>query len=53
MRAQWPYGEPAGSAIPSTTREDEWTDERHWPAGVHAGLRRVMLGRIAWPEESA
>ncbi len=53
VRAQWPYGEPAGSAIASNTREDEWTDERHWPAGVHAGLRRVMLGRIAWQEESA
>ncbi|WP_322963953.1 type I-E CRISPR-associated protein Cas5/CasD [Sphingomonas fuzhouensis] len=52
-RAQWPFGEPTGAAIATALREDELTDERHWPAGVHAGLRRVVQGRLAWPEATA
>ena len=50
LRAQWPHGEPAGTAAARGAQEDELTDERHWPAGVHAGLRRVIHGRLAWPE---
>lgn len=52
LRAQWPHGEPAAPALPNA-QEDELTDERHWPAGVHAGLRRVVHGRLAWPEATA
>jgi len=44
-RAQWPLGERTDAVLPSP-QEDELTDERHWPAGVHAGLRRVMVGRL-------
>lgn len=53
LRAQWPFAEPLGAASPTTAQEDELTDERHWPAGVHAGLRRVMVGRLAWPAPPA
>ena len=53
LRAQWPLGEPTGAAIVIAPREDELTDERHWPAGVHSGLRRVMHGRLGRPEGSA
>jgi CRISPR system Cascade subunit CasD len=43
VRAQWPRAEGlSGNAV-----EEEITDERHWPAGVHAGLRRVAVGTIA------
>lgn len=45
IRAQWPYdGAPA-----DRERVEELTDERHWPAGVHAGLRRVTVGTIPRP----
>lgn len=50
LRAQWPVGEPVGQAVPRGAQEEELTDERHWPAGVHAGLRRVVQGRLDWPE---
>ncbi|MEH3048595.1 type I-E CRISPR-associated protein Cas5/CasD [Sphingomonas adhaesiva] len=57
IRAQWPLRELTGDALAQAiaggAREDELTDERHWPAGVHAGLRRVMYGRLAWPEATA
>ncbi len=43
VRAQWPLGE----GRVAHDRVAEWTDERHWPGGVHAGLRRVVLGRLA------
>lgn len=46
VRAQWPAFEGLGGAA----REDEITDERHWPAGVHAGLRRVAEGIVARPQ---
>jgi CRISPR system Cascade subunit CasD len=49
MRAQWPRAE----GLVGNAREEELTDERHWPAGVHAGLRRVAEGDIAWAEVSA
>lgn len=49
--AQWPHGELV--PLPHGAREDELTDERNWPAGVHAGLRRVVEGAIAWPETAA
>lgn len=49
VRAQWPIAE----GLPDGTREEELTDERHWPAGVHAGLRRVGEGHVAWPETAA
>jgi CRISPR system Cascade subunit CasD len=50
VRAQWPLREAADAALLATTpQEEELTDERHWPAGVHAGLRRVMEGRVLWP----
>ena len=45
VRAQWPLTADRSS----TDREEELTDERHWPAGVHAGLRRVIEGTIARP----
>ena len=48
-RAQWPLAE----GLPDNAREEELTDERHWPAGVHAGLRRVGEGHVAWPEAAA
>jgi CRISPR system Cascade subunit CasD len=51
VRAQWPHGELA--SLPADAREEELTDERHWPAGVHAGLRRVIEGTVRWPEEAA
>jgi len=44
-RAQWPLAE----GLVGDAREEELTDERHWPAGVHAGLRRVAEGHVAWP----
>ncbi len=57
LRAQWPAGELTGSALADAVargaQEDELTDERHWPSGVHAGLRRVMHGRLDWPEGAA
>lgn len=53
VRAQWPLRELTGDAlaqaIAAGAQEDELTDERHWPAGVHAGLRRVMYGRLPSP----
>jgi CRISPR system Cascade subunit CasD len=50
VRAQWPVTEAADAALlAGEVREEELTDERHWPAGVHAGLRRVMEGRLRWP----
>ena len=42
-RGQWPQGE--GGA--DMAQADELTDERNWATGVHAGLRRVLTGRIA------
>lgn len=48
-RAQW----PAFEGVCEGAQEEELTDERHWPAGVHAGLRRVAEGRIARPEAAA
>jgi CRISPR system Cascade subunit CasD len=41
-RAQWPVGE----GVAQHAVQDELTDERNWTSGVHAGLRRVLLGRI-------
>lgn len=49
IRVQWPFAEPAGSVVAHGAQEAELTDERHWPAGVHAGLRRVVHGRLDWP----
>ncbi|MDJ0278889.1 type I-E CRISPR-associated protein Cas5/CasD [Sphingomonas sp. 2R-10] len=49
IRAQWPFGEPTGSVVTHGTQTEELTDERHWPVGVHAGLRRVTVGRLDWP----
>lgn len=46
VRAQWPRAE----GLVGNAREEELTDERHWPAGVHAGLRRVAEGEIARSE---
>ena len=49
-RAQWPRTDAAdGSLLATEAQEEELTDERHWPAGVHAGLRRVMEARLRWP----
>ena len=45
VRAQW----PAVEGLPGNAREEELTDERHWPAGVHAGLRRVAEGHVLRP----
>jgi CRISPR system Cascade subunit CasD len=45
VAAQWPLTE----GLVGNAREEELTDERHWPAGVHAGLRRVAEGDIIWP----
>ena len=42
VRGQWPASEGLGPH----DREEELTDERHWPAGVHAGLRRVAEGMV-------
>lgn len=42
LRAQWPQAE----GLPDGAVEEEITDERHWPAGVHAGLRRVAIGHL-------
>lgn len=53
LRAQWPFGEPAGTLVPHDAQVEELTDERHWPAGVHAGLRRVKVGRIDFPEATS
>lgn len=48
--AQWPLTESADAALLATPpQEEELTDERHWPAGVHAGLRRVVEARLRWP----
>ena len=49
VRAQWPEFE----GMFNGAREEELTDERHWPAGVHAGLRRVAEGRIPRPQAAA
>jgi CRISPR system Cascade subunit CasD len=43
VRAQWPLAE----GLTERARAEELTDERHWPAGVHAGLRRVAEGTLA------
>ena len=53
VRAQWPVGEASGHPFAVGARETELTDERHWPAGVHAGLRRVVEGRLARVEAAA
>lgn len=53
VRAQWPLREPTGDELAGAAQEEELTDERHWPAGVHAGLRRVMEGPLRWPEPAA
>ncbi|MFD1035455.1 type I-E CRISPR-associated protein Cas5/CasD [Sphingomonas hankookensis] len=50
IRAQWPFGEPTGAVVTHGAQTAELTDERHWPAGVHAGLRRVVHGRLDWPQ---
>ncbi|WP_200921899.1 MULTISPECIES: type I-E CRISPR-associated protein Cas5/CasD [unclassified Sphingomonas] len=50
IRAQWPHGEPTGAVVTHGAQTGELTDERHWPAGVHAGLRRVVHGRLDWPQ---
>ncbi len=42
VRGQWPAFEGLGP----NDREEELTDERNWPAGVHAGLRRVAEGFV-------
>jgi len=44
--ARW----PAGEGETDRGRETDITDERDWPAGVHAGSRRVVEGEILWPE---
>lgn len=49
VRAQWPASEGLGAR----DREEELTDERHWPAGVHAGLRRVAVGFVPRPGATA
>lgn len=49
VRAQWPLAEGRDGQA----QEEELTDERHWPAGVHAGLRRVFEGDIARPVADA
>jgi CRISPR system Cascade subunit CasD len=49
VRAQWPRAE----GLVGNAREEELTDERHWPAGVHAGLRRVAEGHVDRPEVTA
>lgn len=57
VRAQWPHGEPTGDPLVQAetveAQEDVLTDERFWPSGVHAGLRRVLHGRLAWPVSEA
>lgn len=50
IRAQWPHGEPTGGVVTHDAQVEELTDERHWPAGVHAGLRWVVHGRLDWPQ---
>lgn len=47
VRAQWPAQE--GWPADENAQVEELTDERHWPAGVHAGLRRVAEGTIPRP----
>lgn len=49
VRAQWPLAE----GHDGKAQEEELTDERHWPAGVHAGLRRVYEGPIDRPTADA
>lgn len=49
VRAQWPQAE----GLPDDGVEEEITDERHWPAGVHAGLRRVAVGTVPAPQAAA
>jgi CRISPR system Cascade subunit CasD len=49
VRAQWPRAE----GLVDDAREEELTDERHWPAGVHAGLRCVVEGYVVRPEAGA
>lgn len=48
-RAQWPWSEGLveGAVV------EELTDERHWPAGVHAGFRRVVEGAVPRPRPAA
>lgn len=46
--AQW----PASEGLADGAQEEELTDERHWPAGVHAGLRRVAQGHVVAPERA-
>lgn len=48
LRAQW----PASEGLANNAREEELTDERHWPAGVHAGLRRVAEGHVLVPDHA-
>ena len=48
IRAQWPLVE----GLIDTAQAEELTDERHWPAGVHAGLRRVAQGDVVLPAET-
>jgi len=45
VRAQW----PAFEGLADGAVEEALTDERHWPAGVHAGLRRVAEGHLPCP----
>ena len=49
VRGQWPVTKELGPQ----DREEELTDERHWPAGVHAGLRRVAEGPVGSVEATA
>jgi CRISPR system Cascade subunit CasD len=45
VRGQWPPGEgPAGHGPLA-----ELADERDWSTGVHAGVRRVVDGKITCP----
>ena len=46
LRAQWPLSE----GLTDNAQEEELTDERHWPAGVHAGIRRVAEGHVLAPD---
>lgn len=44
--ARW----PAGEGKTERSRELDVTDERDWPAGVHAGTRRVVEADLEWNE---
>lgn len=48
--AQWPLDEGVLAAPQDRSRTEELTDERNWHSGVHAGLRRVVTGRITGVE---